>query len=275
MILRHQEPPFTPTEPDQLVRAFEERIARGARWVKVFADWSQDYRGRINSGFSADDELTYPLEQLAMAVELAHERGARVAAHCFTRAGAEVAVRAGVDSLEHGWGIDERLIDEMAETGTAWTPLAGIAASMWRIAKRDREPQRAAWIEASMHALGRLLPRAHAAGVRILAGTDTFPTVTLADEIRQLHELGLDRETALAAGSWAARAWLGEPQLDDGAPADLVVYRSDPRQDLDVLLAPELILVGGVRVQPSLAHVRPRFVAWSERDAFEREALRG
>lgn len=265
MILRYEEPPFTRTEPERLVRAFEERIERGASWVKVFADWSTDYRGRVNSGFSEADEVTYPLPLLSEAVEAAHARGGRVAAHCFTRAGAEVAVRAGVDSLEHGWGLDERLVDEMAERGVAWAPLVGIATNMWRIARRDGEPERAAWIESAMSSLARLLPRACSAGVTILAGTDTFPTVTLIDELRELRRLGLSSEAALAAGSWAARAWLGEPLLADGAPADLVVYRADPREDLDALLEPALVLVGGVRVEPSFGHVRPRFVGWDER----------
>ena len=54
--------------------------------------------------------------------------------------------------------------------------------------------------------------------------------MTVADEIRELHALGLPVEEALAAGSWAARAWLGEPAIEDGAPADLVLYAADPRR---------------------------------------------
>jgi imidazolonepropionase-like amidohydrolase len=265
MILRHEEPPFTPTPPERLVGAFEQRIERGGRWVKVFADWSSDYRGPSNSGFTGDDEVTYPLDLLRTAVAAAHALGGRVAAHCFTRAGAKVAIDAGVDSLEHGWGLDEALVETMAGRGIAWAPLVGIATNMWHIARRDGQPDRVAWIEEAVTRVARLLPLAHARGVTILAGTDTFPTVTIPDEIRQLHELGLGREAALAAGAWGARAWLGEPGIEEGAVADLVLYRTDPREDLAALLSPELVLVGGARVNASFDHVRPQFFGWARR----------
>jgi imidazolonepropionase-like amidohydrolase/ectoine hydroxylase-related dioxygenase (phytanoyl-CoA dioxygenase family) len=266
MILRHDDFPFTRTDPEQLVRACAERVERGARWVKIFADWSSDYRGRINSGFTGDDDLTYPRELLEEAVAAVHALGGRVAVHAFTRAGAVAAIAAGVDSLEHGWGVDEGLVEQMAERRVAWVPLVGIAPAMWRIARRDGQPDRAAWIERTMSSLARVLPLAHRRGVWIFAGTDLFPEVTVADEIRQLHELGLDRSACMSAGTWGARDWLGEPGLTDGAIADFVLYAADPRADLGVLLRPEVIFVGGERVTPSLARVRPRFVSWAERD---------
>jgi imidazolonepropionase-like amidohydrolase len=266
MILRHDDFPFTRTPPERFVRACAERIERGARWVKIFADWSSDYRGRVNSGFTGGDELTYAPELLEEAVSTVRALGGRVAAHAFTRAGAAAAIAAGVDSLEHGWGVDEALVEQMATRRIAWVPLVGIAPAMWRIARRDGEPDRAAWIEQTMSALGRLLSVAHRRGVPIFAGTDLFPEVTVADEIRQLHELGLDRAASVAAGTWLAREWLGEPGLADGAIADVVLYARDPRTDLDALLHPEVVFVGGARVAPSLARVRPRFASWAERE---------
>jgi imidazolonepropionase-like amidohydrolase/ectoine hydroxylase-related dioxygenase (phytanoyl-CoA dioxygenase family) len=265
MILRQDEFPFTRTEPEELVSACVSRIARGARWTKIFADFSSDYQGRINSGFTERDEVTYAPELLAEAVASVHALGGRVAAHAFTQRGAAVAIGAGVDSLEHGWGLDEELVNRMAERSIAWVPLVGIAPAMWRIARRDEQLERAAWIERTMDRLAVLLPLAARLGVRIFAGTDLFPEVTVGDEILQLHELGLDRATAVAAGSWAARTWLHEPGLVEGAPADLVLYRSDPRSDLGALCRPELILAGGVRVAPSMAHVRPHHGTWAQR----------
>jgi imidazolonepropionase-like amidohydrolase/ectoine hydroxylase-related dioxygenase (phytanoyl-CoA dioxygenase family) len=267
LVLRHDEYPFTPTPPERLREVFLERIARGARWVKVFTDWSSDFVDRDNTGFGADDELTYPTEILADAVAAVHRAGGRVGAHCFTVRGTEAAVRAGADTLEHGWGADERLVEEMAARGIAWVPLAGIAAAMWRTAREHRQPERAAWIERSMASLARLLPRAARLGVTILAGTDWFPEVGVEDEVAELHGLGLDAATALAAGTWAARAFLGEPGIVDGAPADLVVYRSDPRLDLAALSAPSAIVIGGARVDPRDAGARPRHVPWREREA--------
>lgn len=267
MILPYDAWPFTRTDPSELVRACAERVERGARWVKVFADFTDDYRGKIDPGFTADDRVSYPAPTLRAAVEAVHALGGRVAAHCFTRAGTEVAVRAGVDSLEHGWGLDEALVDVMAERGIAWAPLTGIAGRMWRIARRVGDPERERWVEDTMERLALLLPLAESRGVRLLAGTDVFPEVTVADEIRQLHELGVSADGALAAGGWAAREWLGEPGIVNGAPADLVLYRDDPRERLEVLCSPALILIGGERVGPSMHHTRPAFASWREREA--------
>jgi imidazolonepropionase-like amidohydrolase len=51
---------------------------------------------------------------------------------------------------------------------------------------------------------------------------------------------------ALGAGSWRARRWLGYPDnLDEGAPADLVVFDADPRADLSALLAPRHVILRG------------------------------
>src|SRR5438477_6394382 len=189
LVLPHDAFPFTPTAPAMLRRVFLERIERGARWVKVFSDWSRDYRGKESVGFAEHDGVTYPLPVLGDAVAAAHAAGGRVAAHCFTRAGADVAIRAGCDSLEHGWGLDEALIDEMAARGIAWVPLLGIARPMWLAARRDDEAERAAWVEASMERLAGLIPHARRRGVGIFAGTDWFLEVTVADEIRELHAL--------------------------------------------------------------------------------------
>jgi imidazolonepropionase-like amidohydrolase len=53
---------------------------------------------------------------------------------------------------------------------------------------------------------------------------------------------------ALRAATTAARAFLGEPSLEDGARADVVTYEGDPRDDPAVLRSPAAIVLGGVRV---------------------------
>jgi imidazolonepropionase-like amidohydrolase len=61
-----------------------------------------------------------------------------------------------------------------------------------------------------------------------------------------LHEkAGMAPADVLAAGSWAARDWLGFPGLVEGGLADLVVYEADPREDLRVLTAPSRIVLRG------------------------------
>jgi imidazolonepropionase-like amidohydrolase len=70
----------------------------------------------------------------------------------------------------------------------------------------------------------------------------------VAREIRLLHAFGLPATVALGAGSWDARDYLGLPGIETGAPADLVVFPDDPREDLTVLDHPSLVLLRGRQV---------------------------
>jgi imidazolonepropionase-like amidohydrolase len=82
----------------------------------------------------------------------------------------------------------------------------------------------------------------------VFAGTDAGGSLAhglVGDEVRALHDAGLPAEAALAAASWSARAWLGLPCIEEGAPADVVVYAADPRTDLDTLRRPERIIRNG------------------------------
>ena len=88
--------------------------------------------------------------------------------------------------------------------------------------------------------------RAVEAGVPVFAGTDAGGGNAhgrIADEIRALAAAG--HTDALGAASWNARAWLGRPAPHPGVPADLVVYRTDPRTDLATLDAPALVMLRG------------------------------
>ena len=90
---------------------------------------------------------------------------------------------------------------------------------------------------------------AHEAGVAVYAGTDAGGVLAhglIASEVKGLQEYGLPAYDALGAASWRARAWLGHNStLEEGAPADFVVYPEDPLADLRVLTAPSRIVLRG------------------------------
>ena len=89
---------------------------------------------------------------------------------------------------------------------------------------------------------------AHEAGIPIYVGTDaggSLPHGLAVQEMVELTQAGLTRLEALAAGTWSARAWLGQPGLEEGADADLLVVRGDPREDLSVLADPTGIVLRG------------------------------
>jgi imidazolonepropionase-like amidohydrolase len=95
---------------------------------------------------------------------------------------------------------------------------------------------------------GEVVRAAFEAGVPVFAGTDAGGGIEhgrIADEVRALHGAGLPAEAALAAASWTARSWLGLPCIEEGAPADVVVYDGDPRGDLEVLARPQRMVLRG------------------------------
>jgi imidazolonepropionase-like amidohydrolase len=80
-----------------------------------------------------------------------------------------------------------------------------------------------------------------------MAGTDETPRGSLAAEVAALHRFGLTPAQAIAAATTVPRAFLGLPGLEAGAPADLVTFDADPREDLEALLTPAAVLVRGAR----------------------------
>ena len=196
--------------------------ARRGGWAKLIGDWMHDGE-------------PVPVDVLSAVVAAVHEAGGRVAVHAQQPAGSAIAVAARVDSLEHGMGLDPALLTQMAAQGTALTPtLTVITGSLERAMSRPDGPRKDWYVGgASVH--GQLCAAAAEAGVTVLAGTDSRPHGRVADEIRALAAAGVPAHDALAAGSWGARAYLGLPGLVPGAPADAVVYDTDPRDDLGQL----------------------------------------
>lgn len=239
--------PFFVTSPGELTSATAERARAGAGWVKIFADWPGWPGRQEEPPFGPQDPVSYSTETLTDAVRAAHAAGARVAIHAFGREAASVGIEAGVDSIEHGWGLDEELLERMAARKIAWAPLFGIALPMKRgaISGRTGDLVQAQWIDETLERMPALLAHAQRVGVVILAGTDWFPAVTLADELKMLHSLGMSPRAALATATTAARAYLGVADISEGAIADLVIYREDPREDLTRVTRPELVMRAG------------------------------
>jgi imidazolonepropionase-like amidohydrolase len=229
-------------DPADLVAEVRVQARRGDGWVKLVGDW-------IDRGVG-DLAPEWPADVVEAAIAAAHEEGARVTAHTFGADALPGLLRAGIDCIEHGSGLTEELIGLMAARGTAVVPtlvnvenFPGFAA-----AGEARFPAYASTMRRLYASSGAVVRAAFDAGVPVFAGTDAGGGIAhgrIADEIRALHGAGLPAEAALAAGSWAARSWLGLPCIEEGAPADLVVYDDDPRRDLEVLMRPQRMVLRG------------------------------
>lgn len=121
-----------------------------------------------------------------------------------------------------------------------------IRSPAWPVTRRQRQDSPGKdWYLSTATVHPALVAAAAEAGVRILAGTDSRPHGRVADEIRALASAGLRPVDAIAAGSWAARSYLGLGGLSPGATADAVVYDADPRADLTQLDTPRAVILRG------------------------------
>ncbi len=229
-------------EPDDLVATVERQAARGDGWVKIVGDWIDRSLG--------DLAPLWPVDVATAAIRRAHELGVRVTAHVFGEQAAAELVAAGIDGIEHGTGLTDPVIAEMAEHQVALVPtmvqlenFESIAASA-----EAKFPTYAAHLRALYASRVDVLGRAYDAGVPIYAGTDAggyLPHGLVGSEMAALAGF-TSPAYALGAGSWRAREWLGRrAELTEGAPADLVVFDADPRTDLAVLAHPRVVILRG------------------------------
>jgi len=230
-------------DESELPAAVARQAAAGDGWVKLVGDWIDRDTGDLAPLWS--DEV------LADAIAAAHAAGARVTAHVFGEEALAGLIGAGIDCLEHGTGLTEDTVAMMQGRGTALVPtlinnenfpsIAAGASKYPRYAAHMRELH--AGVQATVRA-------AIEAGVPVYAGTDAGGGIEhgrIVDEILSLQAAGLSAHDALGSACWNARSWLGGHGLQHGAPADLLVYATDPRTDLNILRHPAHLLLRGRR----------------------------
>jgi imidazolonepropionase-like amidohydrolase len=231
---------YEPVPAEDLVAAALAEVAAGARWVKLVGDFP--VRQGPDGPWTAPVP-TYSIDEVRRLVDAVHAAGARVAAHT-TSAHVKALIEAGIDSVEHGFGMDDDDLAALASRGGAWTPtLCAFTAAPPSADDGERHER---YLQARDR-LNRLLPVAADLGVTIMTGTDVVGTV--AREVALLAAFGLAPAAALAAATTAARRFLGLAGLTEGQPVDVVTYHDDPRDDPDVLARPAAVMARGVRIR--------------------------
>jgi imidazolonepropionase-like amidohydrolase len=238
--------------PDDIRGAIRYQVKYGADLIKICATG-----GVISVGDTAGAQQ-YDAQELRTAVETAHMLERKVAAHAHGTEGIKAAVRAGVDSIEHGSLLDEEGARLMAEKGTflVSTLMAGDA-----VVRMARDGRLTGAYAAKAMAIGPSMPkaiaRAAAAGVKIVLGTDNIfdPHTTDAREFGLLVAAGLTPMQAIVAGTATAAKLLGwEKDVGSIAPgryADIVAVKGNPLQDIQVLEQVYFVMKGGVVVKES------------------------
>jgi imidazolonepropionase-like amidohydrolase len=229
-------------EPEDLPAAVTREAARGDGWVKLVGDWIDRDHG--------DLAPEWPADVLVRAIAAAHEEGARVTAHTFDEATLPLALDAGFDCLEHATGLTDETIMRTAEAGI---PVVSTLVNVGEFEAYARQgakkfPAYGAHMRRLHTARYDRTRDAHDAGIRLLVGTDAGGVLghgIVHDELDELSRAGLTAADILDAAAFAPRAFLGEPVLEDGAPADLLVLPRDPRQDHRALRERRHVVLGG------------------------------
>lgn len=224
---------------DGLIRATRDQIGRGADFVKVYAD----YRW----GPSGEARPTYTPDELALIVEVASSSGRPVVAHAATPEGMERAVRAGVQTIEHGDGGTAETFALMAELGVAYCPTlaAGDAISQYGGWRKGVDPE-----PARIRAKRQSFRLALESGVAICFGGDVgvYPHGDNVRELELMADYGMpvgDVLNAATAGNAAIFGLNDRGRIEAGLLADLFVVRGDPSESLSALRSVVMVLKGG------------------------------
>jgi imidazolonepropionase-like amidohydrolase len=194
-------------------------------------------------------------EEAKAIVETAHLYGRKVAAHAHGADGIAVALRAGVDSIEHGTLIDDESIALFRKTGAYYVPtLSTVNGYLERIAKDPAAypPEVRAKIDWRITITGKALERAVPAGVKIAFGTDAGVSKhgRNADEFELLVKHGLTPMQAIQAATVNAADLLGLAKevgsIEPGKSADIIAVSGDPLSDVKLLKSVGFVMRAGV-----------------------------
>jgi imidazolonepropionase-like amidohydrolase len=215
--------------PDDARFAVRFNIKYGADVIKTCAT------GGVLSPTDAVDAPQLTQAELDALVAAAHDLGRKTAAHAHGPEGAKRAIRAGIDSIEHGTFLDDEGLRMMRERGTYLVPTLSVRAG---IAESKFPPLVQQKADVAMRAQDDMVRRALAAGVKIALGTDAavYPHGDNALEFVLMVKDGMPPVQALRAGTSVAADLLGVEKktgsLEAGKAADIVAVPGNPVTDI-------------------------------------------
>jgi imidazolonepropionase-like amidohydrolase len=222
--------------PDAVRAAVRWVVKHGADVIKTCA---------TGGVLSLNDDVDSPQltqAELEALVDQAHTMRRKAAAHAHGAEGAKRAIRAGIDSIEHGSFLDDEALEMMVRRGTFYVPTLmaaqGLRERLGRGARLDPRQERKA--RQALDALDVTVRKAVRMGVRIALGTDAavYPHGRNAEEFAQLVERGLAPLDALKAATSVNAELFGLSDrlgtLEPGKLADIVAVPGDPSRDIRV-----------------------------------------
>ena len=222
-------------------KAVREQVMYGADWIKYYSDRRYHFEadGALHSMVNFTDE------EAKAIVDEAHRLGKRVAAHAIGSDGIAAALRAGVDTIEHGDGLTDALMAEMAKKGVYWVPT--ITVGVYVAPGRDGNWEKMAALERDNFS------KALKKGVKIALGTDAggfdWRKLNQAKEFEYYVQYGMTPMQAIRAGTSVPAELLGWGDkvgtIEAGKWADIVAVSGDPLKDITELQRVVFVMKGG------------------------------
>ena len=220
--------------------AVREQVQHGADWIKYYSD----RRYYFTPDSTLRSWVNFTDDEARAIVDEAHRLGHKVAAHAIGSDGIAAALRAGVNSIEHGDGLTDSLLDVMVRNNVYWVPTVTVGVHV--------VPRGGPW-PALVALERRVFGRALRKGVKIALGTDVggFPwtEINQAKEFEYYVQYGMTPMQAIQSGTSVAAALLGQEQnigaVAPGLYADLVAVAGDPLRDITELQHVRFVMKGG------------------------------
>jgi imidazolonepropionase-like amidohydrolase len=223
---------------DGVREAVREQLKAGAGLIKMMAT------GGVLTKGGEPGSPQFTLEELKAGIEEARKAGRRTSAHAMGSDGIKNALRAGIDSIEHGVFLDDEAIELMLEMKTHLVPTLSAPCHIIKAGTKGGVPAYA--VEKSKSVIEshwQSVRKAHQAGISIAMGTDAgTPFNCHGENLKELELLvkaGMIPMGAIVATTQTASEVLGLEKkigtLEKGKLADLVVVHGDPIKDISIL----------------------------------------
>lgn len=234
-------------------RVVRTQVGRGVDVIKIATT------GGVNSQVGAGLGKQMFDDEARAVVATAQLYGKKVAVHAHGADGIQVALDAGVDSIEHGTMLDEKLITQMARQGTYYVPtLSTVNGYIERLATNpdSYSPEVRAKVEWRIKVTGQSLEKAAPRGVKVAFGTDAGVSKhgRNADEFELMVKHGMTPAAAIEAATVNAAELLGigadVGSLEPGKRADLIAVDGNPLDDVTVLKRVPFVMKDGREFGP-------------------------
>jgi len=222
-------------------KAVREQVMYGADWIKYYSDRRYHFEedGVLHSMVNFTDD------EAKAIVEETHRLGKKAAAHAIGSDGIAAALRAGVDSVEHGDGLTDSLIEEMVRKGVYWVPTITVGAYV----APGRGGNWTRMVDLEKAAFQKALKK----NVKIALGTDAggfdWKELNQAKEFGYYVDYGMTPMQAIRAGTVVPAQLLGWSDkmgtIEAGKWADMVAVSGDPLKDITELERVKFVMKAG------------------------------